>query len=144
MWPKLLGLAILGLAIAGVVWLVRGSSSLPDEVQPIEWNRQACSHCQMLIGEPRHAAQLITKHGEVHAFDDPGCAIRFIARHDPELHRLWFHHGTAERWVSSDQATFVTNGMTPMGSGLVVVDPGAPGGIDFSAARRVALDGGVQ
>lgn len=141
-WPKLLGLAVLGLAIAGIAWIVRGSDAVPDTVQPIEWNHQPCAHCQMLLGEPHYAAQLITADGDVLSFDDPGCAIRFIAEHDPEVHRLWFHHGTDDRWVPSDRVMFATGGRTPMGSGLVAVDRGAPHAIDLAAAKRVALDGG--
>ncbi len=142
-WPKLVGLAVLGLVIAGIAWIVRSSDVVPDTVQPIEWNHQPCAHCQMLLGEPHHAAQLITASGDVLSFDDPGCAIRYIAEHDPEIHRLWFHHGVDDRWVPSDQVLFTTGGRTPMGSGLVVVDRGAPRAIDLAAAKRVALDGGT-
>lgn len=143
MWPKLLGLAALGVVIAAIALLVRSSGDLPGDVQPIEWNRQPCAHCQMLIGEPHHSAQLITKGGDVHSFDDPGCAFRFIAERTPEVHRLWFHHGATDRWVASDEVTFTTGGRTPMGSGLVVVDPGTAAAIDLAAARRVALEGGM-
>lgn len=144
-WPTLIGLAVLGLAIAGVAWIVRGAGAIPDDVQPIDWNRQACAHCQMLIGEPHHAAQLITDEGDVLSFDDPGCALRYVAQHAPKLHRMWFHHGVDDRWIPADQTAFTTGGVTPMGSGLVAVDRGgsAAPSVDLAAATRLTITGGV-
>jgi len=85
-WFKLAALALALAVIAGVVLVVRGAQQLPGEVQPIEWHRQACAHCQMLIGEPAHAAQLITSEGEVLGFDDPGCAMRYLDERRPTVH----------------------------------------------------------
>lgn len=122
-------------AIAGIVLVVRSSQQLPGEVQPIEWHRQPCAHCQMLIGDPAHAAQLITRDGDVLAFDDPGCALRYLDEHQPSIHRLWFHHGAAERWLPADAVGFTTGATTPMASGLLAVDRDVPGAIDLAAAR---------
>jgi hypothetical protein len=137
-WIKLVVLAILGAAIAGVIAIVRGGTAIPDGVQAIEWNRQPCAHCQMLVGDPRHAAQLITADGDVLSFDDPGCALRYLEQHHPTVHRLWFHHATAERWIPVDHVGFVVGGTTPMGSGLLAVERDAPNALDLTAATRVA------
>ena len=139
-WLRLGVLGALGAVIAAVVLIVRGGQTLPDEVQPIDWNRQACSHCQMLIGDPRHAAQLVTLAGEVLSFDDPACALRYVEEHHPTIHRLWFHHSTSDRWLPADETSFLTDGITPMGSGLLAVERGTPGAIELAAARRIALE----
>ena len=137
-WFKLAAVATLLVAIAGVVLVVRSSQHLPDEVQPIVWHRQACAHCQMLIGEPAHAAQLITTEGDVLAFDDPGCALRYIDERHPAVHRLWFHHGSADRWLTTDEVAFAVGAATPMGFGLVAIERGTPGAIDLTAASERA------
>ncbi len=134
-WFKLGGVALLLAVAIGVVLVVRGSQQLPDEIQPIEWHRQSCAHCQMLIGAPPHAAQLITTDGEVLGFDDPGCALRYIDERRPTVHRLWFHHGTADRWLTDVEVAFTTGATTPMGFGLLAVDRGSPGAIDLATAR---------
>jgi len=138
-WIKLVVLGLLGGLIAVVTLVVRGGTAIPDELQPIEWNRQPCAHCQMLVGEPRHAAQLITATGEVLVFDDPGCALRYLEQRRPAVHRLWFHHGTEDRWIPSDRVGFTAGGTTPMGSGLVAVERDAPNALDLAAASRVAF-----
>jgi len=135
-WGKLALGGVLLAAILGVVLVVRGGHSVPDEVQPIEWNRQACAHCQMLIGEPHHAAQLITTDGAVLSFDDPGCALRYVDQHQPAVHRLWFHAATGEAWIPVDHVGFTTGGTTPMGSGLLAVERGTPGALDPAAATK--------
>src|SRR6185436_17764415 len=51
--------------------------SIPDAPTAIAYDREACAHCHMLIGDPRYAAQLVTEAGDVLDFDDPGCALRY-------------------------------------------------------------------
>ena len=133
-WGKLALLAVAAAAVIAVILVIRGGQALPDEVSPIAWNHQACAHCQMLIGEPRHAAQLVTDQGDVLSFDDPGCALRFVADHAPGVHRLWFHDSTSERWLTADEVAFQTGGSTPMASGLLAVPRGTPRSIDLAAA----------
>jgi hypothetical protein len=137
-WGKLAAAAgVLALAL-GVFTIVRRGQDVADAVQPIEWNHQPCAHCQMLIGDPRHAAQLITDDGDVLSFDDPGCALRYLDAHHPAVHRLWFHHSIEDRWLTADHTAFVTGAATPMGSGLAAVDRTTAGALDLAAATRAA------
>lgn len=134
-WFRIAALAGLLGVVGLVVMVVRGSGQRPDEVQAIAWNREPCAHCQMLIGEPRHAAQLITAAGDLRSFDDPACALRYIDERRVAVHALWFHHGHADRWLAADEVAFTTGAATPMGSGLLAVDRGTPGTIDLATAR---------
>ena len=142
-WWRLAALALVGAALGALVLVIRGSGSAPDDVQPIDWNHQPCAHCRMLIGEPRHAAQLITRDGDVLSFDDPGCALRHLAEHRPAVHRLWFHHAQHDRWLSADEVAFTTGATTPMASGLAAVDRGTPGSLDLDAASRAQAGSGA-
>ena len=119
---------------AVVVVVVRGAGGLPDQPVPIAWDQEPCGYCHMHIGEPRHAAQLVTTSGEVTSFDDVGCALRFLDERAPEIHRLWFH-GDGDAWIAADQVGFVTAGSTPMGSGLLAVEAGTPGARSLAQVR---------
>lgn len=134
-WWKISGAAAVMVAVGVVAWIIDSGTIVPNEIQPISWHKQSCAHCQMLIAEPLYAAQLITERGEVLSFDDPGCAMRYLDDHQPQIHRLWFHHGRDPRWLAVEQVGFVANGTTPMGYGLVAVDRDSPGAIDWMAAR---------
>ena len=127
---------VIVVAIAAlVVVVVRGSGAPPDAPVPIAWDRETCGHCHMHIGEPRHAAQLVTVDGEVVSFDDPGCALDYLAARRPAIHRLWFH-GEGDRWIAADDVAFLETPSTPMGSGLIAVDAGTPGAKTLAEVQR--------
>lgn len=123
-------LLIAAVAIAAVLAVVvRGGSSVPDEVQPIAWNHEACGHCHMLIGDPAFAAQVITTEGDVVSFDDPGCALRYVRANRARIHRAWFHDGRGERWLPLAEVAFVRVPASPMGSNVMAVARSTPGAI---------------
>jgi copper chaperone NosL len=88
--------------------------------QPIAYDREACAHCHMLISDPSFAAQIIDADGRALSFDDPGCLVAWLAGHTPPA-RIYFHHHTEDRWLTSSETEFVGVGASPMGYGLAVV-----------------------
>lgn len=101
-----------------VLALVAACRSIPDAPVAIAYDREACTHCHMLIGDPRYAVQLVTDAGDVLDFDDPGCALRYLAQAHPAVHRLWFHDAASDRWIAAADVRFARGATTPMGSGL--------------------------
>ena len=135
-WSRLIGLALVIALVALIVSVVGGGRALPDTPQPVAWNHQPCAHCRMLVGEPAHAAQLVTTGGDVLFFDDPGCLLRYLDERAPGVHRAWFHDHAAERWIDSREVGFVPAPSTPMGFGLAATERSTPGAIDLAEARR--------
>jgi hypothetical protein len=136
----LVALLCAGAALAAVV-AVCASERIPDEPQPIVWDRQACSHCHMHVGEPGFAAQAIDADGRVYVFDDPGCLLAWSAARAPAA-RTWFHHMTEDRWIPIDRVAFVRVPRSPMGYRLAAVDAGTPGAltvIEAAASARGSL-----
>jgi len=123
---KKLTFALVVVACA-VALVVRGGTQLPDTVQPIAWNTEACAHCHMLIGDPAFAAQVVTVNGEVLSFDDPGCAATYIKKHRAHVHRAWFHAG--EHWLPLDEVRFARVAHSPMGSNVIAVVKSTPGSL---------------
>lgn len=130
-----IGLAAVAVLAAGGYFVVRGSGGVPDQPVEVAWDREVCGHCHMHVGEPRYAAQLVTEEGDVIDFDDPGCALDYLAAHHPRVHRLWFH-GEGDRWIAADEVGFLRSHVTPMGSGLVAVDAGTPGAMTLAEVQR--------
>ncbi len=120
-------IAALVILASVVAFIVHGGTRLPDTVQPIAWNAEACAHCHMLIGDPAFAAQVITDGGEVLSFDDPGCALRYIREHRGRIHRAWFHAGRGDAWLALADVGFVPVATSPMGSNLLAVVKTTPG-----------------
>ncbi len=107
---------------------------------PIAWDREACSECRMLVGEPKFAAQLQTSEGEVLNFDDHGCLLRYVARTKPHVRAMYFHHIKEDRWLSQAQVGFVPASASPMGHGLGAVPQQTPGALTFQQATARVLE----
>lgn len=133
--PRLCGggvLLLLGFAIA---FAITTSSTLPDGPVDVVWDKAACAHCRMHLGEPRFAAQLVQRDGAVALFDDPGCLFAFLADERPAVHAIWFHALDGERWLGAADVAFAAVPASPMGFGLGAVPAGTPAAIDYAAAR---------
>ena len=128
-------LVIVIVLVAVGAFVARGGSTVPDSVQPIAWNAEACAHCKMLIGDPAFAAQVITNEGDVLSFDDPGCAARYIRAHEGTIHRAWFHAGKGDGWIALADVAFVKVPTSPMGSGVMAVRRGTPGALSLEAVQ---------
>jgi copper chaperone NosL len=125
-------IAVVATALAIVVY---GGTRLPDGVQPIAWNAEACGHCQMLIGDPAFAAQAILDDGTVVSFDDPGCAAAYIRKHRARLHRAWFHDGRTDAWIALEDVGFERVAHSPMGSNVIAVPKTTPGALTLEDIR---------
>lgn len=130
-------IAVVGGAIA---FSVAASAKLSDGPFDVIWDKAACSACGMHVGEPPFAAQLTTKSGDTHAFDDPGCLFLFVAEQRPEVHSAFFRHHKEDRWIAERNVAFVPVQPTPMGFDIGAVDAGTPGAIDVDDARRKCLE----
>lgn len=123
--------------IALVLCAAAACRTVPDEPTAIAYDREACAHCHMLIGDPRYAVQLVTADGDVLAFDDPGCALRFLALPHRAVHRLWFRDAQRDRWIAAADVRFVQGADTPMGFGLAAADVTAPRALTLDQATAI-------
>lgn len=123
----LVALGLLGTAIAL-------AQRLPQGPVAIAFDREACHHCHMQIGEPAFASQAQLADGQVLDFDDPGCLLDWLAHSRAPLRTLWFHHAREDRWVRGNAVGFVEVGQTPMGWGLGAVDAAQPGALTLAQA----------
>ena len=118
-------------------------TTVPDGPPEVLYDRVACSHCGMMVSDPRFAAQLVTTDGELRVFDDPACLFQDMVAHPPAVARMWFHDSTAadERWIYWDRVAFVPTEGAPMDGGLGAVPMGTAGAIGVGEASARVLDG---
>lgn len=135
--------AVLVAAAGAFVGLVVRSQRKPEGPVPIVYDKEACAHCHMQVGDPRLAAQAQLADGTVLDFDDPGCLLTWLDESREQPRAVWLRAYREDRWVPRESAAFVEVGETPMGFGLGVVERGTPGAIgwDEAAARVKAKRG---
>ena len=102
-----------------VMLLAAGCAAQADGPPEIVLDRDACSHCGMLISDARHAAALRTADGAVRVFDDIGCLRN--AAGEAAAARLWVHDAADGTWMEAGEATFVVSPdiRTPMAGGVL-------------------------
>ncbi|MGE3171678.1 MAG: hypothetical protein AB7O97_03570 [Planctomycetota bacterium] len=142
---RILPLVFGGLVVAvaaGAVWFaVSATGTLPDGPVDVIWDKAACAHCSMHMGEPAFAAQLTTTAGETMLFDDPGCLFLHVAAARPPVHAAWFHHMHEDRWIAAAAVAFAPTSPTPMGFGWGAVDADTAGAVGLEVARDRVLQG---
>ncbi len=138
----LLPLMVLLFVGGGLVFTLRWLQRLPSSPVDIVWDKEACAHCHMHVGEPRFAAQLQTQEGDILNFDDPGCLLRFQAEQNRTVHAIYFHHHSEDRWLPHRTTVFVPVEPTPMGYNLGAAELGVVGALSYvEATRRVVASG---
>lgn len=111
-----LGLALLGVVVANCSG---GNASGPPE---INYGRDVCDQCHMIISEPRYAAAYRDGTGKAYKFDDIGDMVTHAVKAGRTSgETAWVHDYNDEEWIAADQAWFVRSPdiQTPMGGGII-------------------------
>jgi copper chaperone NosL len=115
--------AVTAVIVAGIGFAIWQFQQPPSGVVPVEWNEETCAHCKMHIGNKHFAAQLQTKKGEVHNFDDTGCLFEFVIENGPDIKQAYFHHYQKQKWLDYKEVGFLEiDRDTPMGYGIGAVN----------------------
>ena len=125
-------------------------SSWPEGMVQIKWDRDTCVRCNMVISDPRFAAEL--RGGEKNTafkFDDVGCLVFWLrdkaAQHpwmaEPAT-RMWVADSTDMRgatWLDPRQAHYLGGRLSPMGYNFAAVRDAVPQSLTFAAMREQVL-----
>lgn len=65
-------------------------SACSPEPEPIQYGKDNCEYCMMLITELKYGAELITEKGKVYKFDSIECLAAYSDKINPrEIHSMW-------------------------------------------------------
>lgn len=124
--------------------------SWPEGMAEIKWDRDTCVRCNMVISDPRFAAEL--RGGEkntVFKFDDIGCLV-FWQRDKAAQHpwmaepatRMWVADSTdmsGATWLDPRQAHYLGGRLSPMGYNFAAVRDAAAGSVTYGVMREQIL-----
>ena len=116
-------------ALAGLALGVLAACGQPGP-RALGYGQEPCTHCHMILEDPRFAAQLVSSTGKTFPFDDVGCLTAYLAVGGPGTGpdaRAWVNDfvdpGTTLR---ADSAVYLRSDTlrTPMSSHLAALRPG--------------------
>ena len=112
-------MAPLRMLLGAALLAAAGCAAHADGPPEIVLDRDACSHCGMLISEARHAAALRSTDGSTRVFDDIGCLRNAVGGATDA--RVWVHDASDGSWIDGGGAAFVVSPAirTPMAGGVL-------------------------
>lgn len=126
------------------VLLLIGCSGDPGQ-GPVEvnWDRDACERCRMVLSDRAYAAQVrfFPEDGrsKVFKFDDIGCAVLWLEdkpwNRDPKT-EIWVSDRLSDQWIDARTAVYIKGRVTPMAYGLGAQSQADPAGMNFTQAKR--------
>jgi hypothetical protein len=113
----------------------------------LKLGRDVCTHCGMIIDDPRFAAEL--RGGadrRLYKFDDLGDAILWLAKqswaNDPAT-EIWVGDLETGQWIDGRQALYVRVKASPMGHGFGATLTPKDDALPFEAVRQIVRARGV-
>lgn len=103
-------------------------SACDAQTKPIKFGKDACSHCRMIISDPRFGAELVTTKGKVFMFDDLNCYWNFRTAQKLEesdiAHSVVVLFNQPGTFRNAGDACFLGSReiRSPMGSGVAAFD----------------------
>lgn len=86
-----------------VVWLA-GCSSEP---KPINYNKDECAHCMMVITDPKFGSELVTDKGKVYMFDSIECLADYTSiDREFKIESMWISNYAHPNSLTDAQKAF--------------------------------------
>ncbi len=140
------------IALSFCLLAAAGLSGCKEKSGPekIRYDRDTCEICNMIISDPRFAAEVRDPEGKVHKFDDIGDAIHWMIRQD------WYKAGkrakefwvadmkTGRKWLDARNAWYLPGQTTPMDYGFGAVEEKRPGAVSFEEMKREVIERGLS
>jgi hypothetical protein len=125
-----LTLAVMVLLVAYAVWIALWARQ-GEGLAAVRLGIDRCHHCGMIVSDIRYSVSILDRDEEGHAvsrhFDDPGCYQEFAREHPGRSFAGIAHDYRSGQAMPIESARFERRAVeTPMGSGVVAVQAGAP------------------
>lgn len=117
---------------------------------PIRYDRDVCEICNMIISDPRFAAEIRAPDGKVHKFDDIGDAIHWLHQQEwfkagKKPKEFWvMNYRDGKTWLDARKAWYVPGVISPMDYGFGAVPQQEPGAIGYEEMERRVLEKGLS
>lgn len=112
------------LLVGSLLLAACGEEARADEPPDIEYGRDVCSRCNMIISEERYAGGIVDENGDALIYDDIGEMIFVVQEEGLQDRRVWVHDADTLEWLDGTTSFYVyaMDVVTPMGSGVTAFE----------------------
>ncbi len=138
------------IALAGGAALVLVGCKEKSGPEKIRYDRETCEICNMIISDPRFAAEIRDPAGKIHKFDDIGDAIHWMIRQEwykagQKPKEFWVKdYKTGKTWLDAYKAHYVSGLTTPMDYGFGAVAKAEKGAVGFEEMKKAVIAKGLS
>jgi len=123
----------------GVKHIYKGNTQhKPITIKPKTYQ---CSECKMDIENLEYLAELITIEGDTYFFDDIGCVILWLEKHQPHISKILTQTLDTHKWIEAKQAWYSRISPSPMGYGFGAVEKKREKLISYDEMKTLMLQG---
>lgn len=135
--------------LATVPLLLGGCMRQTAGVESVEYGREACTMCGMVISDPHFATEIRGGPGnKLVKFDDIGCSLNWLKLQDwkdTQLKEHWvMDSSNGKDWLDAHLAFYDGGSVTPMDYGFAAVRQVKLGSVDFTTMSKVVLAKGLS
>lgn len=140
MWPKLILIQLL--------LLLSACSSEPvSGPEKVNWDRDNCQRCRMVLSDPHYAAEVRYypegKHSKIAKFDDIGCAVLWLEEQPWSKQtktEIWVADYLNKNWIDARAAFYVRTKSSPMEYALGAQSKASTDSVNFNDAIGIIKD----
>ncbi len=139
------------LLLAAAEALAGLSACKPKEgPEPIRFDRDMCEICDMIISDPRFAAEIRDPDGKIHKFDDLGDGIHWMirqpwAKQGKKAKEIWvMNMRDGKTWLDARKAWYLPGQITPMDYGYGAIPEKEKGAVSYEEMKRDVIARGLS
>jgi len=102
-------------------------TSCKRSFQPIDYGKEACAHCRMMIMDKKFACEIVDKKGKTYKFDDLICMRKFTSEQSLQENELLLFvaaFNEPDKFIDAKKAILLKADVfkSPMNGGLIAVE----------------------
>ncbi|SHN42441.1 hypothetical protein [Chitinophaga sp. CF418] len=102
-------------------------TSCKRSFQPIDYGKEACAHCRMVIIDKKFACEIVDKNGKAYKFDDLICMKKFTGEQSMQENELLLFvaaFNEPDKYIDAKKAILLKADVfkSPMSGGLIAVE----------------------
>ena len=100
-----------------------------------------CPDCHMEVDTLKYSAQVVTQKDKVYIFDDVGCMVLFLKKHNIKIKSIWAYTYDTKKYLDATKLYYKLTEETPMEYGFCAYEHKKDDMIDYDQMKLMMYRG---